>query len=200
MAVLAAWLARGLEPSTAVMEARGLTLRRSARESWRQQSSSLTMQSSFPPDPAVAAALDAAIAQAEKSWREGGIPIGSALIDRQGTILSVGHNRRVQHNSVVLHAEMDCLENAGRRLDWSQCTLISTLSPCSMCSGAVLLYRIPRVVIGENQTYVGAEEWLRSQGVELTVINDSRCLALMERLQRERPKLWAEDIGACAPA
>ncbi|WP_338462738.1 nucleoside deaminase [Synechococcus elongatus IITB7] len=144
---------------------------------------------------ALATALDAALEQAEKSWREGGIPIGSTLVNQRGTILAVGHNRRVQRGSVVLHAEMDCLENAGRRRDWSLCTLVSTLSPCPMCSGAVLLYRIPRVVIGENRTYLGAEDWLRSQGVDLQIVDDPRCVAWMERLQQERPDLWAEDIG-----
>ncbi len=145
--------------------------------------------------PPLAVALDAAIAQAEKSWREGGIPIGSALVDEHGTIVALGHNRRVQRGSVVLHAEMDCLENAGRRRDWHRCTLISTLSPCSMCAGAIALYRIPRVVIGEHHTFLGAEDWMRSQGVDLQVVDDPRCVALMERLQRERPDLWAEDIG-----
>lgn len=141
------------------------------------------------------AALDAAIEQAEKGWREGGIPIGSALVDERGTIVSLGHNRRVQRGSVVLHAEMDCLENAGRRRDWSRCTLVSTLSPCSMCSGAALLYRIPRVVIGENSTFMGAEEWLRANGVQLLTVGDKRCISLMKRLQAKRPSLWAEDIG-----
>ncbi len=153
------------------------------------------MTPSHPLPAPLAAALDAAIEQAEKSWREGGIPIGSALVNHRGTILSVGHNRRVQRGSVVLHAEMDCLENAGRRLDWSRCTLVSTLSPCPMCSGAAVLYRIPRVVIGEHRTFLGAEDWMRSQGIELLVVDDPRCVALMERLQRERPELWAEDIG-----
>ncbi|MFO0827181.1 MAG: nucleoside deaminase [Phycisphaerales bacterium] len=140
-------------------------------------------------------ALDAAIEQAEKSWREGGIPIGSALVDERGTIVSLGHNRRQQRNSVILHAEMDCIENAGRRRDWSRLTLVSTLSPCPMCSGTAILYRIPRVVIGENRTFPGAEEWMRKSGVELIVADDPRCVALMERMKREKPDLWAEDIG-----
>ena len=152
-------------------------------------------RSPFDLTPALRAALDAAIEQAEKSWREGGIPIGSALVNERGTIVSVGHNRRVQRGSVVLHAEMDCMENAGRRRDWSRCTLVSTLSPCSMCSGAALLYRIPRVVIGENQTFMGAEEWMRSSGVSLLCVNDPHCIRLMERLKAEKPGLWAEDIG-----
>jgi cytosine/creatinine deaminase len=141
------------------------------------------------------AALDAAIEQAEKSWREGGIPIGSALVDAQGRIVSLGHNRRVQKGSVVLHAEMDCLENAGRRRDWSSCTLVSTLSPCSMCSGAAILYRIPRIVIGENTTFLGAEAWMREKGAKLLCVNDQRCIQLMERMKRLRKKLWDEDIG-----
>lgn len=145
--------------------------------------------------PALRAALDAAIEQAEKGWREGGIPIGSALVNERGTIVSVGHNRRVQRGSVILHAEMDCLENAGRRRDWSRCTLVSTLSPCSMCSGAAILYRIPRVVIGENRTFLGAEAWMRSSGVSLLCVDDPRCVELMRRLQAEKPALWAEDIG-----
>ncbi len=152
-------------------------------------------RSPFDLTPALRAALDAAIEQAEKSWREGGIPIGSALVDERGTIVSVGHNRRVQRGSVVLHAEMDCMENAGRRRDWSRCTLVSTLSPCSMCSGAALLYRIPRVVIGENRTFMGAEEWMRSSGVRLLCVDDPHCVRLMERLKAEKPGLWAEDIG-----
>ena len=144
------------------------------------------------------AALDAAIEQAEKSWREGGIPIGSALVNARGTIVSVGHNRRVQKGSVILHAEMDCLENAGRRRDWSTCTLVSTLSPCPMCSGTAVLYRIPRVVIGENRTFLGVEDWMKVRGIDLTVVDDPRCVALMERMKRERADLWAEDIGEAA--
>lgn len=148
------------------------------------------------PSPAIwRIGLEAAIAQAEKSWREGGIPIGSALLDERGTIVSVGHNRRVQRASVVLHAEMDCLENAGRRRDWSRCTLVSTLSPCPMCSGASILYRIPRVVVGEHRSYLGAEEWMRRSGIEVSVLDDPRCVALMERLFAERMDLWREDVG-----
>jgi cytosine deaminase len=140
-------------------------------------------------------ALDAAIEQAEKSWSEGGIPIGSALVDAAGSIVSVGHNQRVQKKSVILHAEMDCLERAGRRRDWQTLTLVSTLSPCPMCSGTSNLYKIPRVEIAENRTFMGAEEWMRANGIELTVVDDPRCVALMERMKRERPELWDEDIG-----
>ncbi len=139
--------------------------------------------------------LDAAIEMAEKGWREGGIPIGSALLDEHGVIVSVGHNRRVQHGDPTAHAEVDCIRNAGRRRDWSRCTLVSTLSPCPMCSGTAILFKIPRVVIGENRTFMGAEEWMRANGAELVVVDDPRCIALMERMQREKPDLWAEDIG-----
>ncbi|MBM43572.1 MAG: tRNA-specific adenosine deaminase [Phycisphaerae bacterium] len=139
--------------------------------------------------------LDAAIEQAELSWSEGGIPIGAVLVDVGGTIVARGHNERVQSGDPILHAEMACLRNAGRRRDWSSCTMVSTLSPCPMCSGATVLYRIPRVIIGENKTFTGAEEWMRRNGIELTIMNDERCIELMERLQREKPDLWAEDIG-----
>lgn len=139
--------------------------------------------------------LDAAIEQAEKSWSEGGIPIGAVLADANGAIVARGHNRRVQSGDPTAHAEVDCIRSAGRRRDWSSCTLASTLSPCPMCSGTAILFRIPRVVIGENRTFVGAEDWMRASGVELTVLDDPRCVALMQRLQREKPDLWAEDIG-----
>ncbi len=139
--------------------------------------------------------MTAAIEQAEKSWNEGGIPIGSVLVDEHGEIVARGHNERVQSGDPILHAEMACLRNAGRRRDWAQCTLVSTLSPCPMCSGAAVLYRIPRVIVGEHKTFMGAEDWMRSNGIELTVLDDPRCIALMERLQNEKPDLWAEDIG-----
>ena len=139
--------------------------------------------------------MTAAIEQAEKSWNEGGIPIGSVLVDEHGEIVARGHNERVQSGDPILHAEMACLRNAGRRRDWSNCTLVSTLSPCPMCSGAAVLYRIPRVIVGEHKTFMGAEDWMRSNGIELIVLDDPRCIALMERLQNEKPDLWAEDIG-----
>ena len=139
--------------------------------------------------------LDAAIEQAELSWSEGGIPIGAVLIDGGGSIVARGHNERVQSGDPILHAEMACLREAGRRRDWSTCTLVSTLSPCPMCSGATVLYRIPRVIVGENTTFMGAEDWMRSNGIELVVLHDERCIALMQRLQKELPDLWAEDIG-----
>jgi len=144
---------------------------------------------------AIAAGLDAAIEQAEKGWREGGIPIGSVLLDADGMIVARGHNQRVQSGDPTAHAEVDCIRKAGRRRDWRRLTLVSTLSPCPMCSGTAILFKIPRVIIGENRTFLGAEEWMQRQGIYLQVVDDSRCIALMERLQREKPDLWAEDIG-----
>jgi cytosine deaminase len=141
--------------------------------------------------------LDAALDEAREGLREGGIPTGSVLVI-DGRIVGRGHNRRVQRGSAVLHAEMDCLERAGRlrAADYARATLYSTLSPCDMCSGAILLYRIPRVVIGENTHYRGpAEEYLRSRGVEVDVRNDTECVRLMREFIAARPELWAEDIG-----
>jgi creatinine deaminase len=141
--------------------------------------------------------IDAAIDQAQKSWDAGGIPIGSVLARTDtGEIVARGHNQRVQQGDPTAHAEVMCIRQAGRRRDWAELTLTSTLSPCCMCSGAAMLFRIPRVVIGENTTFMGAEDWMRSQGLELTLLNDPRCIALMEQLIREKPDLWAEDIGA----
>ena len=139
--------------------------------------------------------LDVAIEQAEKSWSEGGIPIGSTLVDESGVIVSRGHNQRVQHGDPTAHAEVVCIRNAGRRRDWRSLTLISTLSPCVMCTGTTLLFGIPRVIIGENENFLGAEELLCSNGVDIQVLNDDRCIALMRRLKEEKPDLWAEDIG-----
>ena len=140
--------------------------------------------------------LLAAIEEARTGLSEGGIPIGSVLV-LDGQIIGRGHNRRVQKSSPVLHAELDCLENAGRipAADYRRSTLYSTLSPCDMCSGAALLYGIPRIVIGENRSFLGAEEHLRSRGVQLTILNDPDCLALMQAFQRDHPELWSEDIG-----
>jgi cytosine/creatinine deaminase len=140
--------------------------------------------------------MDAAVAEARLGMEEGGIPIGSVLVHR-GKILGRGHNRRVQRGSATLHGEMDALENAGRlpAAVYRECTLYTTLSPCAMCSGAILLYGIPKVVIGENRSFLGEEELLRARGVELTVLDDARCIDLMERMMRERPELWNEDIG-----
>ncbi len=139
--------------------------------------------------------LDAAIAEAEAGWSQGGIPIGSALLDDQARVVASGHNMRVQSGDPTAHAEVSCIRNAGRRRDWRKLTLVSTLSPCSMCSGTSILFKIPRVVIGENRTFMGAEEWMRKEGIELLVVDDARCIALMEIFQREKPDLWAEDIG-----
>ena len=139
--------------------------------------------------------LDEAIRMAEKSWSEGGIPIGSTLITEDGDIISLGHNERVQTGDPTAHAEMVCLRKAGRRRDWRELTLVSTLSPCSMCTGTAVLYKVKRVVIGENGTFMGAEHWLHESGISTHVMHDPRCIALMERLQREKPDLWAEDIG-----
>jgi cytosine deaminase len=140
--------------------------------------------------------LNAAIAEARQGLAEGGIPIGSVLVI-DGRIVGRGHNRRVQRGSVVLHAEMDCLEGAGRlrAADYRRATLYSTLSPCDMCSGAALLYGIPRIVIGENRTFRGPEGYLRERGVELTVVDDARCVELMRAFIAARPELWDEDIG-----
>ena len=140
--------------------------------------------------------MSAAISEAELGLREGGIPIGSVLVHR-GRIIGRGHNRRIQSGSVVLHAEMDAMENAGRQPArvYSECTIYTTLSPCAMCSGAVLLYGIPKVVIGENQTFMGEEELLRSRGVDIEVVQDSRCIGIMTAFIRTNPTLWNEDIG-----
>ena len=140
--------------------------------------------------------LQAAIEEAGKGLAEGGIPIGSVLV-RDGKIIGRGHNQRVQNGSVIHHAEMNCLENAGRlpASVYSHCVLYSTLSPCPMCSGAVLLYKIPRVIIGENITFQGPEEYLRSRGVHLEILNDPACVQMMRDFIKARPELWNEDIG-----
>jgi len=137
-----------------------------------------------------------AVQEAEQGLREGGIPIGSVIV-HEGKILGRGHNRRVQKGSVVLHAEMDALENAGRQPAsvYRECTMYTTLSPCAMCSGAILLYGIPRVVIGESQTFLGEEELLRSRGVVIDVLQDQACIELMTEFIRSNPTLWNEDIG-----
>ena len=140
--------------------------------------------------------MQAAIDEARAGYAEGGIPIGSVIV-HEGRIIGRGHNRRVQKGSPILHGEMDAFENAGRQpaAVYRQCTLYTTLSPCSMCSGAILLYGIPRIVIGENRSFMGEEVLLRSRGVELTVLDDADCIELMARLMREKPELWNEDIG-----
>ena len=140
--------------------------------------------------------LQAAIDEAKQGLAEGGIPIGSVLVI-DGQIVGRGHNRRVQQGSAILHAEMDCLENAGRlkASDYRRAVLYSTLSPCDMCSGTALLYGIPRVVIGENRTFQGPEEYVRSRGVKLEIVDDSTCIQLMRDFIAAKPELWNEDIG-----
>lgn len=141
------------------------------------------------------AALDAAYEQALAGLREGGIPIGSALVAPDGSVVAVGHNMRVQSGDPTAHAETVCVRNAGRRRDWHTLTLASTLSPCAMCSGTAVLHRIPRVVIGEHRTFTGREDWLNAEGVEVIVADDPRCVELMRAFIAERPDLWDEDIG-----
>ncbi|HYO25506.1 MAG TPA: nucleoside deaminase [Lacipirellulaceae bacterium] len=140
--------------------------------------------------------LEAAIAEARQGLAEGGIPIGSVLVI-DGAIVGAGHNRRVQRGSAILHAEMDCLENAGRlpARDYRRAVLYSTLSPCDMCSGTALLYGIPRIVIGENRTFQGPEQYVRSRGVELEIVDNAECVELMRQFIAARPELWNEDIG-----
>jgi creatinine deaminase len=140
--------------------------------------------------------MDAAIEEARLGLAEGGIPIGSVVV-RRGEIVGRGHNRRVQQGSTILHGEMDALERTGRRPAsfYRDCTLYTTLSPCAMCSGATVLYKIPRVVIGENRSFLGEEAWLASHGVDLHVVDDERCVALMREFMDRNPQLWAEDIG-----
>jgi len=140
--------------------------------------------------------LQDAIEEARTGLSEGGIPIGSVLVI-DGAVVGRGHNRRVQNGSAILHAEMDCLENAGRlkAADYQRAVIYSTLSPCDMCSGAILLYGIPRVVVGENRTFQGPEEHVRARGVEIEIMDDPTCVQLMEDFIADRPDLWNEDIG-----
>ena len=140
--------------------------------------------------------MELAIEEARKGLSAGGIPIGSVLVI-DGEVVGRGHNRRVQKGSAILHAEMDCLENAGRLKpsDYRRSVLYSTLSPCDMCSGTALLYRIPRIVVGENRTFQGPEEYVRSRGVELEVLDDAECYELMQAFIAAHPELWNEDIG-----
>lgn len=140
--------------------------------------------------------LKVAFEEAQKGYAEGGIPIGSVLVHK-GKIIGRGHNKRVQEGSVVLHGEMDALENAGRQPAsvYKECTIYTTLSPCSMCSGTILLYGIPKVVVGENKTFAGEEALLRARGVEVVVADDKNCYELMQKFIKEKPTLWNEDIG-----
>ena len=141
--------------------------------------------------------LDAAVAEAEQGLAEGGIPIGAALVHR-GVIIGRGHNRRVQRGSALLHGEMDALERAGRlpASVYRESIMVTTLSPCAMCSGAILLYGIPHVIVGENRTFMGEEAWLRARGVHVEVVQDERCVAMMQAFITAHPELWNEDIGA----
>jgi creatinine deaminase len=140
--------------------------------------------------------LQAAFEEAQKGYNEGGIPIGSVLVHK-GKIIGRGHNKRVQNGSPILHGEMDALENAGRQPAsvYKECTIYTTLSPCPMCSGTILLYGIPRVVVGENKTFMGEEELLKSRGVDVTVVDSHECYDLMQQFIQEKPTLWNEDIG-----
>ncbi|MBU3926280.1 MAG: nucleoside deaminase [Bacteroidetes bacterium] len=140
--------------------------------------------------------INLAYQEAKKGLQEGGIPIGSLLV-HNGQVIGRGHNRRVQNNSAILHAEMDALENAGRQKTqvYRECTLYTTLSPCPMCSGVILLYGIPKVVIGENQTFMGEENLLKERGVEIQVLNHKGCREMMEQFIKDQPELWNEDIG-----
>lgn len=139
--------------------------------------------------------MDEALAEAEKGLREGGLPIGSVLADPSGNIVAKGRNQRVQTGDPTAHAEVVCIRAAGRRRDWPRLTLVSTLSPCLMCTGTALLYRIPRILIGENSSFLGAEDLFRERGVSLRVLDDPRCQNLMKRFIAEHPDLWSEDIG-----
>ena len=142
-----------------------------------------------------AALLKEALNEAQTGLREGGLPIGSVLADKHGRVVARGHNLRVQTGDPTAHAETVCIRNAGRRRDWAELTLVSTLSPCIMCTGTTLLYRVPRVIVGENRNFMGAEELFRQSGVDLIVLNDAACVQMMADFIREHSDLWNEDIG-----
>ena len=139
--------------------------------------------------------LQEAIAEARQGLREGGLPIGSVLADRAGKIVARGHNLRVQTGDPTAHAETVCIRNAGRRRDWPELTLVSTLSPCIMCTGTALLYRIPRVIIGEHRNFLGSEDLFRQRGVKVIVLDDAECIQMMADFIRDHADLWNEDIG-----
>ena len=139
--------------------------------------------------------LQEALEEARKGLRAGGLPIGSVLVNQQGQVVARGHNLRVQSGDPTAHAETVCIRNAGRRRDWAQLTLVSTLSPCIMCTGTVLLFRIPRVVIGENQNFQGAEGLFRQRGTSVVVLNDAECIRMMREFIGAHADLWNEDIG-----
>jgi cytosine deaminase len=141
------------------------------------------------------ALLEAARQEAEQSWREGGIPIGAVLASEDGTIVARGHNQRVQNGDPTSHGETQCIRNAGRRRDWHQLTLVTTLSPCPMCAGTAVLLGFRRVVIGERRSFQGAEQWLLDAGIAVECLDDPACEQLMRRMQAQKPELWAEDIG-----
>ncbi len=155
-----------------------------------------TVPSDLTPEERDRFLLGLAVDQARIGWEEGGVPIGAALVDGD-RVLAVGRNRRVQMGSAIRHGETDCLENVGRlpATVYADCTMATTLSPCDMCTGAILLYGIPRVVIGENTTFYGGEDYLRARGVEVVVLDDERCKALMREFIARSPELWNEDIG-----
>jgi cytosine deaminase len=134
-------------------------------------------------------------AEAERSWGEGGIPVGAVLAREDGTVVARGHNQRVQSGDPTSHGETQCIRNAGRRRDWRELTLVTTLSPCPMCAGTAVLLGFRRVLIGERRSYQGAEAWLQEAGIGVDCLDDGACLALMQRLQQQRPELWREDIG-----
>jgi creatinine deaminase len=136
-----------------------------------------------------------ALEEARTGLREGGLPIGSVLADKHGIIVSRGHNLRVQTGDPTAHAETVCIRNAGRRRDWTQLTLVSTLSPCIMCAGTALLYRIPRIIIGENRNFMGSEDLFRQRGINVAVLDDRDCIQMMAEFIRTKPDLWNEDIG-----
>lgn len=139
--------------------------------------------------------LEAALAEARLGLREGGLPIGSVLIDHAGNLVARGHNLRVQSGDPTAHAETVCIRNAGRRRDWHELTLVSTLSPCIMCTGTAILYRIPRIIVGEHRNFMGAEDLFRQRGVELIVLDDAECIQIMADFIRQHSDLWNEDIG-----
>ena len=139
--------------------------------------------------------MQLARAEAELSWSEGGIPVGAVLAREDGTVVARGHNQRVQSGDPTSHGETQCIRNAGRRRDWRELTLVTTLSPCPMCAGTAVLLGFRRVLIGERRSYAGAEGWLREAGIGVDCLDDDGCMELMQRLQRQRPELWREDIG-----
>lgn len=139
--------------------------------------------------------LDAAYEEAVAGRDEGGIPIGSILMTRDGEIVARGHNQRVQTGDSTAHAETVCIRNAGRRRDWHELVLVSTLSPCAMCTGTAVLHKIPRVIIGEHETFLGREDWMHAEGIEVVVADDERCVAIMRTFIEEHSELWNEDIG-----